>query len=56
MELSKGGGGGVGLGHFANLRGAWQERGGGGGVFEREGRLDIPIHTMEIFQKITKRT
>ena len=56
MELSKGGGGGGwGLGHFANLRGAWQER-GGGGVFEREGRLDIPIHTMEIFQKITKRT
>ena len=42
MELSK--------------RGAWtlcQFKGGlarkRGGVFEREGRLDIPIHTMEIF-------
>ena len=55
MELSKGGVGGGGGLDTANLRGAWQER-GGGGVFEREGRLDIPTHTMEIFQKITKRT
>ena len=31
-----------GLGQFADLRGAWQER--GGGVFERG--IDAPMHTM----------
>ena len=31
-----------GLGQFDDLRGAWQER-GGGGVFEG---VDTPIHTM----------
>ena len=31
-----------GLGHFADLRGAWQEK--GGGVFE--GGVDTPVHTM----------
>ena len=29
-----------GLGQFADLRGAWQESGGGGG-----GRVDTPMHT-----------
>ena len=52
MELSKGGGGAWTLCQFKG--GLARKR--GGGVFEREGRLDIPIHTMEIFQKITKRT
>ena len=32
------------VGQFANLRGDWQERGGGGGcVFERG--VDIPMYT-----------
>ena len=32
------------LGQFVDLRGAWQER--GGGVFEGGGGVDTPIHTM----------
>ena len=36
---------GGGLGLFADLRGAWQER--GGGVFEGGGGVETPMHTME---------
>ena len=38
-----------GLGQFADLRGAWQER--GGGVFEE--RVDTLIHTMYIISAHT---
>ena len=41
----------MGLGKFTELRGAWQER--GGGVFKGGmggGGVDTPMHTMKIYQ------
>ena len=40
-----------GPGQFTNLRGAWQDR-GGGGVVEGRGQVDTPMHTIDhVLQK-----